>query len=742
MFRSYFQALFEGRVRRLARQRRPSRSYGFGGETLESRKMLSAAAVFVPSTGILTVTGDAQDNTLTVGRDAAGDLTVNSGAVPIVGGSPTVANVSQIQIFGLGGNDVLSLDETNGALPNARLFGGDGNDTLIGGSGNDQLFGQAGNDTLYGKGGNDLLNGGAGDDVLTGGAGTDQVFGDAGNDRMIWNPGDGTDLNEGGDGIDTVVVNGGNGDEVFTITANGSRVRLDRTSPAPFTVDIGTSENLVVNGNGGNDTITAGNGLAGLLNLAINGGAGNDIITGGDGNDRLTGGDGNDIINGGRGSDRVFLGAGDDTFVWNPGDGSDLVDGEDGFDTMQFNGANIAEHMDLSANGQHLKFTRDVGNVTMDVTATERVNVAALGGPDVIHVGNLATTNVLQVNLDLAAIPGGKTGDTQADSVIVDATNASDLIGISGSAGNATIKGLSATVTINGLESTDGLTVNALAGNDNVDASTLQTSMILTIDGGAGNDQIVGSAGDDLLIGGDGNDLINGGRGHDVAFLGAGNDTFVWNPGDGSDTVEGQDGLDTMQFNGSNADENIDLSANGSRVRFFRDVGNVTMDVNGTERINFEALGGADNVVIHDLTGTNVSEINLNLEGTAGTGVPDAQTDHVTVNGSAGNDAITVQGTPGNVSVSGLAAQINIANAKASDDQLTVNALAGDDVVAASNLAAGAIQLTVDGGTGNDVLVGSAGDDHLIGGDGNDILIGGPGQDVLNGAPGNDILIQ
>jgi len=42
---------------------------------------------------------------------------------------------------------------------------------------------------------------------------------------MIWNPGEGTDLMEGGDGNDTAQVNGGNGAEVFTITANGSRVR-------------------------------------------------------------------------------------------------------------------------------------------------------------------------------------------------------------------------------------------------------------------------------------------------------------------------------------------------------------------------------------------------------------------------------------------------------------------------------------------------------------------------------------
>ena len=115
-----------------------------------------------------------------------------------------------------------------------------------------------------------------GNDTLTGGAGNDQVFGEAGDDSMIWNPGDGSDLFEGGEGNDTAEVNGGNGAETFSIVANGTRVRFDRISPAPFFLDIGTTENLVINAGGGDDTITAGNGLASLIQLTIDGGAGND----------------------------------------------------------------------------------------------------------------------------------------------------------------------------------------------------------------------------------------------------------------------------------------------------------------------------------------------------------------------------------------------------------------------------------------------------------------------------------
>src|SRR4051794_27204554 len=161
---------------------------------------MAITATFLPASSLLSVFGDSLDNTVTASRDAAGTVLVNGGPVAVTGGTPTVANPSLIQIFGQGGDDALALNEANGALPAANLFGGAGNDVLTGGSGNDQLFGQGDNDTLLGKGGNDSLFGGDGNDSLIGGAGDDQAFGQGGDDRMVWNPGDGTDLNEGGDG--------------------------------------------------------------------------------------------------------------------------------------------------------------------------------------------------------------------------------------------------------------------------------------------------------------------------------------------------------------------------------------------------------------------------------------------------------------------------------------------------------------------------------------------------------------
>ena len=713
----------------------PSFTQGF--EPLETRLMPAVTASFSASAGLLTVFGDAQNNTIEVSRDAAGKILVNGGAVAIVGGTATVANTATVQAFGLNGNDTIALNEANGALPKALLFGGAGNDTLIGGSGGDQLFGQAGNDTLLGKGGADFLFGGTENDTLTGGDADDQVFGEAGDDRMIWNPGDDTDLNEGGGGIDTTEVNGGNGAEAFTTTANGTRVRFDRVTPAPFSIDIGTTENLVVNANGGNDTFSATGNLAALIKITVDGGVGNDTLLGSNGADVLRGGDGADFIDGQQGNDLALLGAGDDVFQWDPGDGNDTVEGQAGLDTMVFNGSAINEVFAASANGDRVRFTRNVASVVMDMNDVEHINLNALGGTDTFTVGDLTGTDVTQVNVNLGLVGG--VGDTQADTVIVDGTNGANTIQVVGAGTTSNVLGLPTLVSVTNSEPTDSLVVRAIGGNDTVSAAALPAGVArLTVDGGNGNDTIIGSRGADVLIGGDGNDFVDGQQGDDLVLLGAGDDVFQWDPGEGNDVVEGQAGLDRMVFNGANVSETFDLAANGGRVRFFRNVASVTMDLDDVERIDLNALGGADTLTVGDLSGTDVAQVNVNLAGVPGGGAGDGQVDTVVVNGTAAADHIRVTGASGNVTVLGLPAQVNITRAEGANDKLTVNALAGDDVVDASGLAGGVVALQVNGGLGADVIFGSPGDDLVNGGDGNDVALLGTGADTFVWNPGDD----
>src|SRR5262245_17007237 len=154
----------------------------------------------------------------------------------------------------------------------------------------------------------------------------------------------------------------------------------------------------------------------------------------------------------------------------------------------------------------------------------------------------------------------------------------------------------------------DKIVVNARGGADVIrvsEANGAFTSTIPTrIRGQDGPDTLLGGSGAEKLGGGSGNDVVDGNGGDDLASLGVGDDTFVWDPGDGSDVVEGQDGSDTMRFNGAAGGEQVDLSANGGRLKLFRTQGEITMDTAGVERVDFNALGGADLVTVNDLTGT------------------------------------------------------------------------------------------------------------------------------------------
>jgi Ca2+-binding RTX toxin-like protein len=194
------------------------------------------------------------------------------------------------------------------------LNAGAGIDTLVSDNGLDALGfaldidGGPGNDVLDGGDGADLIAGGDDDDRITGDnnpAGTRDVSrGDAGNDTMVWNPGDGDDINEGGDGTDTVEVNGGGGPEVFEVKASAvpGRVAFDRTGPnppGPFNLDIGTSERLDLNANGGDDSLNAAGPVSGLAGWTIDadGGEGADTLAGASqAVDLLAGGPGADTL--------------------------------------------------------------------------------------------------------------------------------------------------------------------------------------------------------------------------------------------------------------------------------------------------------------------------------------------------------------------------------------------------------------------------------------------------------------
>jgi Ca2+-binding RTX toxin-like protein len=739
--------------------------------------------------------------------------------------------IEQINVVALGGADNINVTDLTGT--DVKQVHVDLSAPPGSGTGD----GSADNVTVNGTGGDDAVKivSSAAETVVSGLAAETHVVGaESSLDTVHVAGGDGNDsfdisglvgggptiAIDGGTGTDTVNFKGTTTADNIQLVQTGTdgQIAISQDGGATFTaLNLTGVEQMTVTGTGGDDTINAQRLQANGFQLTLDGGAGNDTLIGGSGNDVLNGGAGNDTVTGGRGADQAFLGSGNDTFVWNPGDGSDLVEGQGGFDTLQFNGSNAAENIDISANGSRVLMTRDVANISMDLNGMEQINFVALGGADNINVADMTGTDLKQVHVDLSAIPGTGTGDGQADNVTVNGTSGDDAVKIVSSAAETIVSGLAAETHVVGAESNldtvhvaggdgndsfditgvagggptiaidggtgtdtvnfkgtttadniqlvqtgadgqiaisqDGgvsftalnltgveqLNVTGTGGDDTLNAQQLQANGFqLTLDGGAGNDTLIGGSGNDVLLGGAGNDTVIGGRGADQAFLGSGNDTFVWNPGDGSDVVEGQGGFDTLQFNGSNANENVDISANGSRVLMTRDVANISMDLNGMEQINFAALGGADNINVADLTGTDVKQVHVDLSGVAGTGIGDGLADTVTVNGTASDDAVKVVSSAGETIVSGLSAETHVVGADSGLDTVHVAGGGGNDVIDASAVTPGGPQLLLDGGAGNDKIIGSSGNDTILWnpGDGSDVVEGHGGFDTLqfNGA--------
>ena len=704
---------------------------------------------------------------------------------------------SRIVVHAGAGSDALSVDESYGVFVNTEattLFGDRGSDVVVGKGSNAAErfeFSRSGSYLRYARNGNafrarvdrfDLLPRGGADRVVANyvaGAALGRLNADLANDNAadvvdvkgssaanelrvsrgsVNVRGIGTVLNisraqaandklnlDPGAGIDRVVVEGTAGNDTIGVAPAAVAPHIAVSGgPEGLPIDVVNAEALAIEALAGNDTLNGAIGLAALTQLTLDGGAGNDAINGGDGNDSLRGGTENDAIDGNRGDDTGLLGSGDDSFTWDPGDGSDRVEGEAGTDTMVFNGAGGAENFDFSANGNRLKFFRNVANITMDVDDTERVDLRALGGIDNTVVNDLSATDVKNIELDLETAIGGGAGDGAVDTTTVNGTAGNDTVNIAPNAGAVDMTGLAATLKIEHSEAAnDVLNVNGLDGNDSISGALGLAALIkLGIDGGAGNDAINGGDGSEVLLGGDGNDAVDGNRGDDTGFLGAGNDSFRWDPGDGSDIVEGQADTDTLLFNGAGVVENFDVSANGPRVRFFRDAANITMDLDDTERIDVQALGGADNAVVNDLTGTDLTFVAFDLETPIGGGAGDAAADSITVNGTAGPDAINVTANGSAVDVAGLSAAVNIDHSEAANDKLTVNGLAGADTITGGPGLAALIQLVINGGTEVDLLTGGDGPDRIVGQQQNDSMFGGAGNDTLvwNPGDGNDLI--
>jgi Ca2+-binding RTX toxin-like protein len=332
-----------------------------------------------------------------------------------------------------------------------------------------------------------------------------------------------------------------------------------------------------------------------------------------------------------------------------------------------------------------------------------------------------------------------------------------------------------------------------------VDATAFPNLTAVTVDGGAGNDTILGSQIDDDLFGGGDDDRIVGDNsesgGADLASGEDGDDTMVWNPGDGDDVNDGGGGTDTIEVNGGGGAEDFTVapSATAGQITFRRE-SPAPFSVEGidSERLDLNAGGGDDsmesttaNGFLLDIDGGDGNDLldggdgpdllaggngdddlfgDDNPAGTRDTvqgGAGDDfmvwdpgddddtndggdGTDTVEVNGGGGSETFTVApgATAGRISfnrTSAPAFNVDIGTA----ERLDLNAGGGDDSMTSTT--GTGFFLDLDGGPGNDTLDGGDDPDLLTGGDGNDRLIGDNNaagtRDTAQGGAGDDTLV-
>ena len=410
---------------------------------------------------------------------------------------------SQDTIYGLGGDDTITVDSSNG-FDGDDVFPGEGDDLVIAQSPTSV--------TLEANGGDDTITGGAlysvyvviESDATEGGWTIDMQAGTASTDQrslelndihrinlrndtddyvaIYWSA---PSLSTGG-GDDTVrgvfmscIVSLGTGDDLLIVDdiitnlragfiMGGDGTNTIDLSPIAGAVQIDVGLNQITRGS---NTLTVhdfveflGSGFGDTMdatgetqNITFRGEGGADTLTGGHGNDTLDGGFSQDSLDGGDGDDHLTGGYGDDTII-----------GGDGIDTAYYTGFG--------------------GGITVSLVTSGGQYTGAGGTDDLQDIENLV---------------GGDFNDRFVGST-------SDNILQLGAGSNTGI---------------------GLGGDD-------------TILGGSGVDNIQGGAGEDLLRGYGGRDVLDGGNDDDFLAGGSGNDQL--RGGTGSDTLEGGEGRDIL----------------------------------------------------------------------------------------------------------------------------------------------------------------------------------------------------
>jgi len=409
--------------------------------------------------------------------------------------------------------------------------------------------------------------------------------------------------------------------------ATNGQVVMTESGEIFFQPDLGYAgtasfEYTVSDGNGGTTTATASIESFLPANL-IKGTDGKDklkgnkdpnVIDGLAGDDKLKGKNGNDILVGGAGDDKMSGGHGDDVFlVSGANNGVDEFEGGKGFDTIrgsigddvigmeEFENDNGIDLIDGGLGTNVIQGTANDDELDFSHTTLTTIDLIDGGAGDDEIEGSTGN-DIIEGGAGDDELEGGAGNDTFLvngqnngfdeieggsgfDQIL--GSGGDDVIGIRGHGddghgdddwddehGSKSYHDPDAGFSIEEIDGGAGFnTIQGSSHGDQLDFSQTTLKNIDLINGGAGNDKIIGSAAHDMIFGGAGNDKIDGGDGVDTAaFSGSSEEYKISQHREGSVVVQdarrGHDCHDRDDHDGSQYTDGKDTLANIEQLQF------------------------------------------------------------------------------------------------------------------------------------------------------------------------------
>jgi Ca2+-binding RTX toxin-like protein len=370
------------------------------------------------------------------------------------------------------------------------------------------------------------------------------------------------------------IVDTGAGDDTVTVPA-----------PPFFLSYVDGQEGAdTLTGASGQDTLIGGEGDDSLDGRGgddfLDGQAGDDTLLGNNGHDTLLGGAGNDNLEGGLRGDVLDGGTGDDTLLGSSGQGDVLIGGTGN---------------DLILAPEHASVDGGAGNDT--ISGGRHSDLDGGAGVDVIHGGGGFT--IIHVDDPNDVITGSaKEVHSTAESYTLSA-------------------GIHTLILDDGaLNGTGGDIANSIFGNDEDNQLSGEGRKDL-LEGADGADTLSGGVSRDTLSGGDGNDVLIGGTGIDSLSGGADRDVFRFNEGD-SGVGNQREVID--DFSHAEHDKihlkQIDADTTTAGDQHFSFIGNAGF-TGVAGQLRWEDVG-ADRLVQGDTDGNGIAELEILLQGSAG----------------------------------------------------------------------------------------------------------------------------